>query len=109
MIYELRRYECLSLKLPVLQEMMDKMAVPCFARHGMKLVGAWTVAVGERENALIYILAFDSMDDRMRKWAAFHKDPEWNEQKRKVHEKEGALTHLISNSFLIPQPYSPLQ
>ena len=52
----------------------------------MQFIGAWSVISGEQDGTLIYLLAFDSLDDRMKKWEDFHKDEWWNAQKL-THEK----------------------
>lgn len=109
MIYEMRRYECYPGKLPALQEMMDKLALPTFKKYGMQMVGAWSVISGDQEGTLIYLLAFDSLDDRMRKWEEFHKDAWWNEQKLATRQKEGALVAKQTNMFLASAAYSPLK
>ena len=109
MIYESRKYECYPGKLPALQVMMEKLALPTFEKYAMKLVGAWSVISGEQDGTLIYILAFDSLDDRMRKWEQFHNDAWWNEQKKLTREKEGPLVARQTATFLKPAPYSPLK
>ena len=109
MIYEMRRYECYPGKLPDLQELMDKAALPTFKKHDMKFIGGWTSISGEPDGTLIYLLAFDSLDDRMRKWEAFHKDAWWLEQRKAYREKAGGpIVARQTNVFLKPAPYSPL-
>ena len=109
MIYESRRYECFPGKLPALQVMMEKMALPTFEKYGMQFIGAWSVISGEQDGTLIYLLAFDSLDDRMKKWEDFHKDEWWNSQKKLTHEKEGPLVARQTTTFLKPAAYSPLK
>jgi hypothetical protein len=109
MIYESRRYECFPGKLPALQVMMEKMALPTFEKYGMQFIGAWSVISGEQDGTLIYLLAFDSLDDRMKKWEDFHKDEWWNAQKKATHEKEGPLVARQTTTFLKPAAYSPLK
>jgi len=109
MIYESRRYECFPGKLPALQVMMEKMALPTFEKYGMQFIGAWSVISGEQDGTLIYLLAFDSLDDRMKKWEDFHKDEWWNAQKKLTHEKDGPLVARQTTTFLKPAAYSPLK
>ena len=110
MIYELRRYECLPGKLPALHELMKDVAVPVFKKLGMHLVGAWQPVVGDDEATVIYILAFESMNERNAKWEAFYADPEWTE-KRAAYAKKigGPVVAKSSNVFLSPAAYSPLR
>jgi len=110
MIYELRRYECLPGKLPALHNLMEVAAVPVFEKHGMKVVGAWQPVVGDDEATLIYILAFDSMDDRTRKWEAFYADPDWKQKRGEIAKQVGGpIVNRSSNVFLSPASYSPLR
>jgi len=109
MIYELRRYEVESGKMQVLQNMMEHMAVPVFKKYGMHFVGAWTITIGDRENTLVYMLAYESMDVRTKSWAAFHKDPGWLKDKNDTYKKEGQLVTKQTSCFLTPEVYSPLK
>jgi hypothetical protein len=109
MIYEYRRYECMPGKLAALDELMTTIAVPIFNRLGMKLIGAWHPVVGDIEATVIYILAFNSMDERNEKWKAFYDDREWNEKRPIFAEKQGGpVVRSTSNVFLSPTSYSPL-
>ena len=110
MIYELRRYECLPGKLASLNSLMETLAIPIMKKHGMKFIGAWTPVVGDVEATLIYILAFDSMDEWKTKWASFKADPEWKEKRAEIAKKEGGpIVAKVSNVFVAPTSYSPLQ
>jgi len=109
MIYEQRRYECFPGKLPALQVMMEKLALPTFEKYGMKLIGAWSAIFGEQDVTRIYLLAFDSLDARMEKWEQFHKDEWWNEQKKLTHANNGPLVARQTTTFLKPAGYSPLK
>jgi hypothetical protein len=109
MIYEMRRYECAPGKLPALHNMMENMALPAFKRCEMHFVGAWSITVGDQEGTLIYLLGFDSMDDRVQKWERFHKDKAWLEGRATVREKEGVVVARQVSTFLAAAPYSPLK
>ena len=110
MIYEMRRYECLPGKLASLNSLMENLAIPIMKKHGMTLVGAWTPLVGDVEATLIYILAFETMDEWKTKWASFYADQEWKEKRAEIARKEGGpMVARISNVFIAPTSYSPLQ
>jgi hypothetical protein len=110
MIYEMRQYECCPGKFPALQELMEKAALPTFKKHGMQLVGAWSVISGMQDGTLIYILGFESLDDRMKKWEEFHKDKWWQEQRNQSREKTGGpITARQTCIFLNPASYSPIK
>jgi len=110
MIYELRRYEALPGKMAVLDELMAKLAVPIFERLGMRLVGAWQPSVGDWNNVLMYLLAFESMDERERKWQAFFDDAEWQQGRAEYAKRAGGpLVAREHHTFLKPTAYSPLK
>jgi hypothetical protein len=57
---------------------------------------------------LVYILAFESLAQREEVWRQFKSDPAWLAALAET-EKEGPLVKQISNSFMTPTSYSPLQ
>ena len=77
-------------------------------RHGMSLIGYWTPTEGpEKENTLIYILAYPSMAAREKAWAAFRDDPDWQKAKAES-EKGGVLVKKVDSKFMTATDYSPL-
>jgi len=108
--HEYRRYECMPGKLPALRDLMANLAVPIFNRVGMKLIAAWEPIAGEVEATVIYVLAFDSLEDRERKWKAFYDDAEWKAKRGEIAKKEGGpIVAKITNMFLTPASYSPIK
>ena len=108
MIYEYRVYETLPGKLPELHAKFRNHTVKIFERHGIKNIGYWTASVGDYSDRLIYIVAFESAEQRERAWAAFIADPEWQRVKAES-EADGPLVARIFNTLLAPTDYSPLQ
>ena len=110
MIYEMRRYDALPGKIKQLHELMESLAVPVFKRIGMTVVGCFTPEVGDDENCLIYILAYEDMGARQKAWDAFWVDPEWTSKRVEMAQKFGGPVVAKSNSvFLKPTAYSPLK
>jgi hypothetical protein len=106
----MRRYECLPNKLGNLHELMENLAIPVFKKLGMQVVGCWTPVVGDDENTLIYILAYEDMGARQKAWEKFWKDPEWIEGRAKLGAKFGGPVVSKSHSvFLEPTTYSDLK
>jgi NIPSNAP len=105
MVYELRTYHCLPGRLPALLKRFETVTVRLFEKHGIKQLGFWTVAIGESNNDLVYILQWDSLAERDARFAAFQKDPEWIEARRKS-EEDGPLLTSITNSILNPTAFS---
>jgi len=108
MIYELRIYKCIPGRLPALQKRFETITLKIWERHGIKQAGFWTTLVGESNQELIYLLAWDSLADRDKKWAAFQADPEWI-AKRAETEKDGAIVANVSNQLLVPTTYSSVK
>jgi hypothetical protein len=107
MIYELRIYETVPGKLPALNERFAKHTLGFFKKHGIYVVGFWTEDIGT-SNQLVYMLGFDSLADREKKWTAFQADPGWN-QVRAESEKNGPINARVRNMILRPTNYSPMQ
>jgi hypothetical protein len=105
MIYELRNYHCLPGRLPALIKRFETVTVRLFEKHGIRQLGFWTVAVGESNQDLIYILQWDNLAEREKRFAAFQADPEWIEARRRS-EEDGPLLSSISNSILTPTAFS---
>ncbi len=107
MIYELRIYEAAPGMLPKLNARFQNVTLPIWERHGFRPVGFWTSDIGT-SNELTYMLAWEDLAERERKFAAFQADPEWIE-KRAQSEAGGPLLVRFRNSILRPTPYSPMQ
>jgi NIPSNAP len=108
MIHELRIYHAMPGKLPALLTRFENTTVRLFEKHGIKQIGFWTVAIGESNQDLIYILQWDSLAERDKRFAAFQADPEWIETRRKS-EENGPLLSSFSNSILAPTSFSALR
>ena len=108
MIYEYRVYEAAPGKMPALNARFRDHTLKLFERHGIKNIGYWTSNIGDYSDRLIYIVAFESVEQRERAWAAFGADPDW-QRARRESEVDGALTTRIFNTLLNPTDYSPLK
>jgi hypothetical protein len=108
MIYELRVYHCLAGRLPALLKRFQDKTIALFEKHGIRQVGFWTVAIGESNQDLIYILQWDSMAERDKRFAAFGSDPDWIAA-RSQSEEDGQIIASISNTILTPTRFSALK
>lgn len=108
MIYELRVYHAMPGKMPDLLKRFDTITLGIWERHGIRQAGFWTVLVGESNQDLYYLLAWESLAQREKKWGAFMVDPEWVEKRAKT-EENGALISGYSNSFLQPTSFSSVK
>lgn len=105
MLYESRVYTAVPGKLPALNDRFANHTIGYFKKHRIGMMGFWTDEIGT-SNQLTYILSFDSMGDREKKWTAFQADAGWH-QVRAETETEGPLAAKVHNAFLRPTAYSP--
>ena len=105
MIYELRVYRTLPGRLPALLARFQNHTLRIWDRHGIRQAGFWTTLVGESSADLTYMLAWESLAERERKWAAFMADAEW-QQARAESEKDGPINLNVSNQLLTPTAFS---
>jgi hypothetical protein len=108
MIYELRVYHCVPGRLPDLLKRFDTITLNIWQRHGIEQAGFWTVLVGESNQILYYMLKFDSLADREKKWNAFQADPEWHAARAET-ERNGPIVAKVVNSFLQPTGFSSVK
>ena len=108
MIYELRIYRCLPGRLPALLQRFETITLGLWERHGIRPAGFWTTVIGESNQDLTYMLAWDSLAERETKWAAFQADPEWIE-KRAGTERDGQIVGNITSSLLQPTGFSTVK
>lgn len=108
MIHELRIYHCIPGRLPALLKRFETTTLEIWQRHGIRQAGFWTVLVGESNQDLYYLLAWDSLADRERKWTGFMADPEWI-AKRAESERDGPIIASITNAFLQPTGFSSVK
>jgi NIPSNAP len=107
-IYELRIYRCLPGRLPALLQRFETITLGLWERHGIRPAGFWTTVIGESNQDLTYMLAWDSLAEREAKWTAFQTDPEWIE-KRAGTERDGQIVGNITSSLLQPTGFSTVK
>ena len=108
MIYEMRVYRCVPGRLPALLKRFETATLKIWEKHGIKQAGFWTTLIGESNQELHYLLEWESLADREKKWNAFQADPEWH-TKRAETEKDGPIVANVSNQFLTPTTYSSVK
>jgi hypothetical protein len=108
MLYELRTYHCMPGKLPAVVARFENATDKLFKKHGIQPVGYWTVVIGESNADFYYILKWDSLDERQKKFAAFQADPDWIAVRNKS-EEGGPIIVSISNTILTPTNFSVLK
>ena len=108
MIYELRVYHCVPGRLPALLKRFETITLGIWERHGIRQAGFWTVMVGDSNQDLYYLVQWESLAEREKKWNAFQADPEWH-AKRAETERDGPIVASLSNSFLQPTAFSSVK
>jgi hypothetical protein len=108
MIHELRIYHCMPGRLADVSNRFANITLKIWEKHGIRQVGFWTVLIGPSNHALYYMLEWESLADREKKWNAFASDPEWIAARAKTEEKGPILAHL-ENYMLTPTAYSNIK
>jgi peptidoglycan/xylan/chitin deacetylase (PgdA/CDA1 family) len=108
MLYEMRTYTAMPGRLPDLHKRFAEITLDLLKKHGIRAVGFWTNELGGASDQLIYMLAYDSLADREKKWGAFLADPERLARFAET-EKNGPLVRRLTAQILRPTLYSPMQ
>jgi hypothetical protein len=107
--FEMRAYTANPGKMEALHQRFRDHANRLLARHGMEVLGHWTVESGEGAGTtLIFILAYPSKEARERAWESFKADPDWQKAKAES-EKDGVLVGKVVQTFMVPTDYSRIQ
>jgi hypothetical protein len=108
MIHELRVYRCLPGRMPALLQRFQSATLGIWEKHGIRQAGFWTTVIGESNNELTYLLAWNSLAEREQKWTAFQTDPEWIAA-RNESERDGAIVANVTNAILQPTAFSSVR
>jgi hypothetical protein len=108
MIYELRIYRVLPNRMPALLKRFESATMRLWEKHGIRQAGFWTTVIGESNNDLTYLLAWESLAEREKKWTAFTTDPDWITA-RTTSEQDGPIVANIVSSILQPTSFSSVR
>ncbi|WP_027154921.1 NIPSNAP family protein [Mesorhizobium sp. WSM2561] len=106
MLYEFRIYKCVPGKLQLLLARFENVTLHLWRQHGIRPVGFWTTVIGSSNQQLMYLLRWETLAEREKKWALFQNDPKWIAA-RQESEREGAFVLSVANSILKPTSFSP--
>jgi hypothetical protein len=91
-ILELRLYEMLPRRMPDMLHQLLVEIPPLFARAGVPApLGVWECFAGAQTATLVYLLRWESLDQRMAAWGKFYADPQWWKQFEDAHGGEQML------------------
>jgi hypothetical protein len=93
-------------KLDALNARFRDHTLKLFIKHGMTNLG-YFVPVDNKENKLVYFIAFPDRASRDASFKAFGADPDWKAA-AKDSEKDGKLIERIENAFLTATDYAVL-
>ena len=106
--FELREYQAAPQKITNIVDRFGNFTVGAFAQYGFRQVGYWRPILGGNDHQLIYMLAWESLDERMEKFGKFGQDPE---RARVFHASEanGPIVEQVRNTILRPTDFSPMK
>ena len=107
MLYELRIYEITPLRMKDINDRFSNHTTKIWERMGIRTVGFWENVIGPN-NTLTYILAWESLEERQKKWDAFTSDPEWLKITEET-SKNGPIVLRVTNTIMRPTSYSAMQ
>jgi hypothetical protein len=89
-------------------EMFNQGEIAIFRRTGLTPVFGGETLIGPRLTGLTYMVVFEDMADREKKWAVFNADPEWQKLKSLPGFNDAENISSTSNVFLRPAAYSQI-
>ncbi len=108
MIYEMRVYRCVPGRLPALLKRFDTITLKLFEKHGIRQAGFFTTLIGQSNQELTYFLAWETLAEREKKWAAFQADPDWISARAQT-EADGQIVDNITSQLLTPTAFSAVK
>ena len=111
MIYELRTYRCSSGRLKDLLARFESPVLAIWKELDIRKVGFWTSegnVDGKSVDELIYLLRWNSEDERKAKMGSFLSDPRWLEARDKS-EANGKLIESFASKDLHPASFSDMK
>ena len=107
-LFELREYEASPGKLGALVDRFGSFTTRCFADHGFRQVAYWTSQMGGHNHQLIYILAWQSYDERTKRFNEFRADAE-RQRVFAESDRNGPLVERVANVMMEPTAFSPMK
>lgn len=106
--FELREYQATPGKINNITERFGGFTCEAFKKHGFRQVGYWHNRMGGNDHVLTYLLAWESLDERVSKFDTFAKDPE-RARVFAESEKNGPIVEQVTVTMLRPTPFSPMK
>ena len=97
MIYELRIYYMFPGRMDAINKRFSGVTLGLFKKHGIKVVDFWEDAEGN--NKLYYVLEYESVEDREKRFGAFVNDPDWIKAKE-ASEKDSPIVEKVEKFYM---------
>ena len=108
-MFELRTYESPTDQDHVRKvEMFNSGEFDVFEKAGFWQVFYGDTLIGSRLPNLTYMLGFEDLVDRNKKWEAFRSSPEWKKLSSSPRYTFEEIVSNITNIILKPTPYSQI-
>lgn len=107
MLYELRIYEIPPGRMKDINDRFANHTTRIWNRLGIRPIGFWENVIGP-SNILTYILAWESLAEREKKWDVFTRDPEWIKVAEET-SKNGPIVLKSTNTIMRPTSYSAMK
>ena len=104
-VFEMRVYYSPEGKLLTLEGRFREHTTKLFAKHGIENIGYW-VPIDNKENKLVYVLAYPNRAARDESWKNFMADPEWKAAQKET-EKNGRIVSKVESYYMQLTDYSP--
>ena len=109
-VFELRTYESnnnVTLNRKV--GMFNDGEIAIFRKAGLNPVFFGTTSVGTNQPSLTYMLWYDDLATREKKWRTFGSHPDWIKLRSTPGLSDPEIVSNISNVILSPLPFSPVR
>lgn len=107
-LFELRQYEAVPGRRGDLVRRFSEHTVHYFKKHGYRQVAYWEPVIGPSNQLLIYMLAWESYEERAQCDEAFQKDPD-KERAFQTSLANGPILERAENMMLRPTAFSPMR
>jgi hypothetical protein len=107
-LFELREYQAMPGKHANIVERFGGFTCGAFKKHGFRQVGYWVNRIGGNDHQLVYMLAWESLNERVSKFDTFAKDPD-RARVFAESEKNGPIVEQVTVTILRPAAFSPMK
>ena len=107
-LFELREYQAMPGKITNIVERFGGFTCEAFRKHGFRQVGYWVNRMGGNDHQLVYMLAWESLDERVAKFDTFARDPD-RARVFAESEKDGPIVEQVTTTILRPTAFSPMK